>query len=263
MNVWTLVGVGLNAAVIGMTIAWYAGRRLKNAGYIEALWPIVFGLVVGIYALAGGGAAVRRAVIAGVVILWALRLGSYLVVRVARQHTVEDLRYRELRKQFPKRPWHMFFGFAQLQAILIGLLSIPLAIICSNPSPTLAPIELVALAVWAVGWLGEFVADAQLDRFRRQPGNVGQVYAGGLWYFSRHPNYFFEWLIWVAYFLFAVAAGSWVSIYVPLLMLLLLTKVTGLPAVEARALQSRGAEYEKYQRRTSPFVPWFPRRTSL
>lgn len=261
MNVWTLVGLGLNASILGMAIAWFVGRRLKNAGYIEACWPFVFALVVGLYAAAGAGAPFRRITIAVIVALWALRLGTYLVTRVARNHAVEDLRYQQLREQFPKRPWHMFFGFSQLQAGLVGILSVPLVVACSNSAPSFSPLELAALALWFVAWIGEIIADSQLDRFRQQADNAGQVYSGGLWRFSRHPNYFFEWLIWVAYFLFALAApGGWFAVYVPLLMLLLLTSVTGVPATEGRALLTRGASYEAYQRRTSSFIPWFPRR---
>ncbi len=264
MNVWTLVGLGFNAAILGMAIAWFLGRRLKNAGYIEACWPFVFAAVIGLYAAAGAGAPFRRGVVALIVSLWALRLGVYLVARVARNHKVEDLRYQQLREQFPKRPWHMFFGFSQLQAILIGILSVPLVVACNNAAPNFSPVEIAAIALWAIGWIGEIVADGQLDRFRRQPENDGKVYAGGLWRFSRHPNYFFEWLIWVAYFLFALAApGGWFAIYVPALMLLLLTAVTGVPTSEGRALLTRGVAYEAYQRHTSAFIPWFPRRGRL
>jgi steroid 5-alpha reductase family enzyme len=264
MNVWTLVGLGFNAAIISMAVAWVIGRRLKNAGYIEACWPFAFAAVVWFYALAGAGAPFRKILIAVLVSLWAVRLGVYLVSRVARNHKVEDIRYQQLREQFPKRPWHMFFGFAQLQAVLIGLLSVPLAIACFQKAPALAPVEIAAIVLWVIGWVGETVADRQLDRFRRQPENAGRVYAGGLWRFSRHPNYFFEWLIWVAYFLFAVTMpGGWSAVYVPLLMLLLLTRVTGLPATESRILHSRESAYREYQRRTSPFVPWFPRKIRL
>jgi len=257
MNVWTLTGLGFNAAIILMALAWFIGRRLKNAGYVEAFWPFVFALVVWLFALLGGGSPLRKSVIAILVTLWAVRLGCYLVKRVARHHEVEDLRYRQLREQFPKRPWHMFFGFAQLQAVLIGVLSVPLAVASYNSTPTFATVEIVALALWLIGFVGEATADRQLDRFRLDPENAGRVCQGGLWRYSRHPNYFFEWLIWVAYFLFALAVpGGWFTVYVPLLMLLLLTKVTGLPACEGRALQSRGEAYRDYQRRTSSFVPW-------
>jgi steroid 5-alpha reductase family enzyme len=260
MNVWTLVGLGFNAAILSMTLAWFIGRRLKNAGYVEAFWPYAFTAVVWAYALIGAGLPLRKAVLALLVALWAARLGSFLVKRVARNHEVEDLRFQQLREQFPKRPWHMFFGFAQLQAVLIGLLSVPLAVAASNAATEFAPVEIAGIALWVIGFLGSTVADRQLDGFRQTPSNAGQVCRTGLWKYSRHPNYFFEWLIWVAYFLFAVASpGGWWSIYVPLFMLLLLTKVTGAPVSEARALLSRGEAYRDYQKRTSAFVPWLSR----
>lgn len=260
MNVWTLTGLGFNAAIILMTLAWFIGRRLKNAGYIEASWPYVFAMVVWLYALLGAAAPIRKLVLALLVTLWAVRLGSYLVKRVARNHETEDLRFRQLREQFPKRPWHMFFGFAQLQAVLIGLFSVPLAMACSYGGASVNTIDTVGVGLWGIGMIGVIMADAQLDRFRTQPENAGQVCDRGLWRYSRHPNYFFEAFIWIAFFLFAVGTpGGWWAIYAPLLMLLLLTKVTGIPATEERALQSRGDAYRAYQQRTSPFIPWISR----
>lgn len=108
--------------------------------------------------------------------------------------------------------------------------------------------------------MGESVADRQLDRFRRDPANKGRVCRVGLWRVSRHPNYFFEWLLWVAYFTFALASpGGWLTAYCPALMLYFLFRVTGIPTTEAQALRSRGDDYRECQRTTSAFVPWFRR----
>jgi steroid 5-alpha reductase family enzyme len=154
----------------------------------------------------------------------------------------------------------MFFGFFQLQAVLIGLLSLPVAIACSNPAGGIGAFEIAGLALWLVAIGGEAVADAQLAWFRGQPANRGRVCEFGLWKYSRHPNYFFEWLIWVAYFIFALGAPfGWAGVLSPLLMLYFLTCVTGIPPSEAHSLSSRGEAYRSYQRRTSPFIPWFPK----
>ncbi len=113
--------------------------------------------------------------------------------------------------------------------------------------------------LWLVAMCGEALADFQLDRFRSQPGNKGRTCREGLWEYSRHPNYFFEWLVWVAFFAFATGTpDGWITIYCPALMLFFLFKVTGIPATEAQALKSRGGEYREYQRTTSVFVPLPP-----
>jgi steroid 5-alpha reductase family enzyme len=118
---------------------------------------------------------------------------------------------------------------------------------------------IVAVAVLALG--GEAIADAQLSRFRRDPANRGTVCRTGLWRYSRHPNYFFEWVHWWAYVLIGIAAPwGWLALFGPALMLLFLFKITGIPPTEARALESRGDAYREYQRTTSVFVPWPPRR---
>jgi steroid 5-alpha reductase family enzyme len=120
--------------------------------------------------------------------------------------------------------------------------------------------EWLGAIVWLVALAGESIADSQLKSFKSRPVNKGKVCQIGLWRYSRHPNYFFEWLIWVAYFVFALASpfGS-LSILCPLLMLYFLFKVTGIPATEEQAIRSKGEAYCNYQRSTSVFVPWFPK----
>ncbi|PTY00418.1 hypothetical protein DB345_00720 [Spartobacteria bacterium LR76] len=260
MSIWTLVGIGINAAILMMVVVWYIAKRLNNAGYVDAAWSYGFTFVIAVFALAGSGDATRKLVLAAMVAVWSLRLGTHILLRLLKHHPAEDPRYAELREMFPKRPWFMFFGFFQLQAILIGILSIPFAISASNPAPALNPWEIAGVILFAVAFLGEIVADAQLAAFKRNSANAGKVCDAGLWRYSRHPNYFFEWLIWVAFFLYTLGSPhGWVGIISPLLMLVFLTKVTGIPPAEAQSLKSRGDAYRDYQRRTSAFVPWIPR----
>ena len=154
---------------------------------------------------------------------------------------LEGHRYAALREQFPKRPWLMFFGFSQYQAALLGLLSAPFAIACSNAAPRMSGWEVGGLILWLAAIAGETVANLQLRRFRSNQANSGKVCDAGLWRYSRHPDCFFEWLIWVAYFIFAVGSPwGWVTVYCPLIMLYFLTKVTGVPPAEARSLKSLG-----------------------
>jgi steroid 5-alpha reductase family enzyme len=262
MNVWVLIGLGLNAAVALMALAWVLCRCLNNASYVDVIWSYGFVIVTALFAILGAGAPPRKTLIVAMVTVWSLRLGTRLLIRIIRHHPLEVERYAALREQFPKRPWMMFFGFFQLQAFQIGLLAVPFAIACSNPSPSLHLWEIAGTVLWLLAFGGEALADQQLNRFRSDPANKGQVCRRGLWNFSRHPNTFCEWLVWIAYFLFALGTpGGWIAIYCPLLMWYFLTQVTGIPPAEARSLKSCGEAYRDYQRTTNRFFPWWPKRS--
>jgi len=260
MNAWVLAGLGLNAAVVLMALTWVICRGLNNAGFVDVAWSYSFAVVVGLFAALGAGAPLRKSLIVAMVVLWSLRLGTHLLIRVSRHHPREDERYASLREQFPQRPWLMFFGFFQFQALLVGLLAVPFAVACANPAPGLHGWEIAGVVLWILALGGEALADRQLNRFRNDPVNKGQVCQGGLWRYSRHPNYFCEWLIWIAYFLFALGSpGGWIALIAPLLMYFFLTQVTGIPPAEAQSLKSRGDAYRAYQRTTSRFIPWWPK----
>lgn len=255
---WFLFTAGLAIAMTLMFAAWLLARGLNNAGVVDVAWSLSFALIVIAFYFIGVGDPARRLLVAVIVTLWSLRLGIYIGLRVAGHHPVEDGRYAALREQYPRNTWLMFFGFFQLQAVLVAILCVPFALAASNPEPGLGVVEWVGAALWLVAMLGEAVSDHQLHQFRSKPESKGRTCQIGLWRYSRHPNYFFEWLVWVAYFLVALGTpGGWITIYCPALMLFFLFKVTGIPATEAHALKSRGDEYREYQRTTSVFVPWF------
>jgi steroid 5-alpha reductase family enzyme len=152
------------------------------------------------------------------------------------------------------------FGFFQLQAALLVLLSVPFLIACLNPQPQINWLEWLGAAVWLVAVGGEGISDHQLKQFKENPANKGEVCQAGLWHYSRHPNYFFEWLVWVAFFLFALGSPlGCATIYCPALMLYFLIRVTGIPMTEDLAVKTKGEKYRAYQRTTSRFVPWFPK----
>jgi steroid 5-alpha reductase family enzyme len=196
---------------------------------------------------------------AAMMVIWGGRLAWYLLHdRVLGRP--EDGRYAELRARGSYAASGNFFPFFQAQAMAALLLSIPALIVALNPAPAFAVIEIAAVGIWILALVGESVADRQLERFKALPGNRGRTCRVGLWRYSRHPNYFFEWLIWVAYALFASASPyGWMAIACPALMLYLLFRVTGIPATEAQAVRTRGDDYRHYQATTSAFVPWFPR----
>jgi steroid 5-alpha reductase family enzyme len=154
------------------------------------------------------------------------------------------------------------FWFFEMQALLLAILSVPFLLICLNPDPQVKPLEFAVILVFMIALSGESLADRQLARFRANPANKGKVCDVGLWRLSRHPNYFFEWMVWVAYLILACASPSgWIAVYCPALMLFFLLRVTGIPMTERLSLESKGQAFADYQKRTSAFVPWFPKRS--
>lgn len=236
-------------------------RRIDNYGIVDIAWSYAFALLAIFYAVFASGWPMRRALIATLAVLWSLRLGTHLSRRVMGHHPVEDGRYVQLRRDWAGNFAPKMFGFFQLQAVSVVLLGLAFFISCLNPTPQLHPLEVAGALLWLLAWSGESLADAQLAAFKRNPANQGRVCATGLWRYSRHPNYFFEWLIWVAYFVFTLASpGGWVAIIGPASMLCLLLRVTGIPLTEEQSLRSKGDAYRRYQQTTSAFVPWLPRK---
>jgi steroid 5-alpha reductase family enzyme len=264
MTALPLLACGAVAVALVMTLLWRLGIRHRNMSYVDVGWSANFALLAVLDATLGGGAPPRRAVIGAMVALWSLRLAIHLARRIA--GAPEDGRYAELRRRWGGHGEaalnRRFLGFFQLQAALNVFLSLPLLVACQNPAPALAPIEWLGVAIWCLALLGETRADAELARFKADPAHRGQVCAVGLWRYSRHPNYFFEWLVWVAFAVFAIGSPpfGYAAVLMPALMLYFLLRVTGIPATESQSLRSKGEAYRAYQRRTSAFVPWFPRR---
>jgi steroid 5-alpha reductase family enzyme len=244
--------------VVMMAVVWWISYRIRNAGIVDIAWSLGFAPVALLYAGFAGGFALRRWLIAGMVMFWSLRLGIHLLIRVKQHHPEEDRRYHALRNEWGANAERKMFGFFQLQALLLVALSVPFLLASLNPREGMSVAELAGVAIWLVALAGESVADHQLKAFKADPANRGRVCQTGLWHYSRHPNYFFEWLVWAAFFVFALGSPwGWVSLYCPALMLFFLLKVTGIPMTEELSVKNRGEEYRAYQRTTSAFVPWF------
>ncbi len=255
------LALALVAMAVVMALVWLVAVRIRNAGIVDVAWSCNFSLLAVLYAALLPGFLPRRLLVTVMAVSWSARLGTYLYLRVMGRHPVEDGRYEELRRRWAPHADRRFFFFFQAQGVLNVILSLPFLLAGRNPAPRIHPLEWTGIALWAIALAGESIADRQLDRFRRDPANRGRTCQVGFWRYSRHPNYFFEWLVWVAFFVFALASpGGLVAVYCPLLMLFFLLKVTGIPATEAQALRSRGDEYREYQRTTSAFVPWFRNR---
>ncbi|WP_415908924.1 DUF1295 domain-containing protein [Oleiharenicola sp. Vm1] len=260
MPALTLVLLALAALGGAFAALYFLARRLDNYGIVDVAWAYAFAPVAWFYAAAGTGWLPRRVTIAILVTLWAARLGTHLLRRVAGHHPVEDGRYGQLRRDWAGNFAAKMFGFFQLQAVSIVLLAVPFLLPALNPTPAFSALELAGVALWLLALAGEATADAQLAAFKRDPAHRGRVCNVGLWRYSRHPNYFFEWLVWVAYLLFALASPwGWLAAIAPAAILYLLLRVTGIPLTEEQSLRSKGDAYRAYQRTTSAFVPWFPR----
>lgn len=240
-----------------MSALWYVQFKRHNAGIVDIAWSFGTGLTAVFFALTASGDLARKILVAVIAGLWGVRLGSALAVRVFSEE--EDGRYQVLREKWGDRVQPLMFGFFQIQAMWAVLFALPMLAASHNPRP-LSAIDFVAAAVWIVAVIGESIADAQLAKFRNDPANRGKVCRNGLWAWSRHPNYFFEWIHWFAYVILAIGGSLvWLAALGPVVMLLFLTKVTGIPTTEARSVQSRGDAYRDYQRTVSPFFPWPPK----
>ena len=255
-----LAGLGWIAAAAVMAALWALQRRTRNAAVADAGWSALVGGLAVFYATQAHGMPGRRLAIASMMGSWGARLTVYLLYdRVLGKP--EDGRYAALRRTHPNADkW--FFRIFQLQGAAAVLFSAPALVASVNPAPDFDVLEFAGAALWIVGFAGETTADRQLLHFKMDKDNAGRTCRTGLWRYSRHPNYFFEWIIWVAYALFAAASPlGWMTFVCPALMLYLLLRITGIPPAEAQALRSRGDDYLRYQEATSAFVPWRPRRT--
>jgi steroid 5-alpha reductase family enzyme len=247
------------AAALLMLFLWAIQIRTRNAGIVDAGWAAALGGLAIAYALVGNGDPLRRLLIAAMGGAWGLRLAAHLLIdRVI--GVAEEGRYRTLRAAWQRRFQLKMFAYFQLQAVSVVILAVPFLLVSMNERPFPGFLDVLAIIVFATGWIGEAVADRQLRAFKADPTNRGKTCRAGLWRYSRHPNYFFEWLMWCAYGVMALGAPyGWIGLGAPLLMLFLILKVTGIPPTEAQALASRGEDYRAYQRTTSAFVPWFPK----
>jgi len=237
---------------------WLIQVRIKDASHVDVGWALGLGFL-GVYlAASSSGLPERRALVGLMTVFWSLRLAAHLYFDRVKGKP-EDGRYATLRASWGGAANRNFFFFFQAQGVLDAILALSFVAAASRPGP-LGPGDALAAAIWVISLSGEATADRQLAAFRADPANKGQVCRTGLWSWSRHPNYFFEWLYWMSFV--AMAPGDWRVWLSPALMLYFLLRVTGIPATEAQALKSRGDAYRRYQNEVSRFIPWPPRRSA-
>ncbi|HTQ33185.1 MAG TPA: DUF1295 domain-containing protein [Stellaceae bacterium] len=256
-----VLAAGLSAA---MTAAWNIAVRTGRSGWIDAIWSLaigVAGLVGALVPFGSGRLTTRQMVVAALVAAWSARLAAHIAQRTMRGG--DDPRYAWLRQEWGGAYRRRLFLFLQIQAGCGFLLALSILIAAHNPAPGLRAGDTLGVLLLVVAILGEAVADRQLARFRADPKNRGRVCDAGLWGVSRHPNYFFEWLGWLAYPAIAIDptayAWGWVALCGPMLMYWLLVYASGIPPLEAHMLRSRGAAFRAYQGRVNAFWPGPPR----
>jgi len=253
-----LVVYSLVACCVIMFFVWLWSYRIGNAGVVDIFWSYNFPVIAFILLLFGPGFETRKLLFCGMVIIAGGRLGTHLAVRVLKHLRQEEPRYAQIRKEWGENAEVKMALFFQMQALSNILLAVPFFIIVLNPSPELNVFEYAGAAIWLISVLGEATADAELAAFKKNPANKGKVCDKGLWGYSRHPNYFFEWLMWVSYFVFALGSPSgYLAIISPAIILYLLLKVTGIPMTEEQSIRTKGDAFRKYQQQVSVFVPWF------
>jgi steroid 5-alpha reductase family enzyme len=260
-SVWWLALYSLIACCAIMVFVWLWAHRIKNAGVVDIFWSYNFPVIAIILLLLAPGLEIRKLLICTMVIVAGTRLGTYILTRTVSHIDEEEGRYQQLREEWGPNPDRVFFWFFQAQALSNVILAIPFFLICMNTSPTLSPLEYAGAVLWLISVLGESIADAQLRAFKKDPANKGKVCSNGLWNYSRHPNYFFQWIMWMSYFVFALASPyGYLAIISPAIILYLLLRVTGIPITEEQSIRSKGDAFREYQKTTSAFVPWFKKR---
>jgi steroid 5-alpha reductase family enzyme len=256
-----LAGIAMALSIL-MAGAWVVQQRTGNSGWVDTIWTFSLGLVgagVALWPVAGASPNARQWLLAVLVAIGSLRLGIHIAIRTA--DITDDPRYAAFAKEWGVDSPRKMFIFLQNQ----GLGSIPLVfaifVAAHLPGDALRVQDYLGALILLAGIAGEALADGQLRRFRDDPANKGRVCDIGLWRWSRHPNYFFEWFGWLAYPMIALSSGydwGWATLLAPLCMYWILVYVTGIPPLEAQMLRSRGDRYRDYQSRTSQFFPLPP-----
>jgi len=247
------------AVLLYMTAVFLLALRLKDNSIVDIAWGPGFVLVASLSFFWEGAPTARHLLVTGLVAVWGTRLAVHIFLR--KKGRGEDFRYAEWRRSWGKRfvP-RSYFQVFFLQGLLLLLVAYPIIIINLSAVSPLRIWDGLGFLVWVLGFVFEVASDAQMERFRRDPTNKGKIIGTGLWRFSRHPNYFGEATLWWGIFVIGLAVPrGWMGVLSPVLLTLLLTKVSGVPLLEKK--YAGNPEFAAYARRTSVFIPWVPKRS--
>jgi steroid 5-alpha reductase family enzyme len=243
-----------------MTVLWLVSLALKNSSIVDIFWGTGFVITTwAAFLLTPDGYEVRKLLLNVLVTVWGLRLSLHILTR--NWGKPEDFRYQVWRKEAGAVWWwRSFFKVFFMQGVILWIVAAPLLVaqISSRTNP-LIWLEYIAVLVWLIGFFFEAVGDWQLVRFKANPANKGKVLNRGVWRYTRHPNYFGDATQWWAYYLIALAAGGWWTIFSPIIMTTLLMRVSGVTLLE-KTLKEQKPGYKEYVETTREFIPWFPRK---
>lgn len=246
----------LAAILVVSFITWIISLILKDVSIVDSAWPLMFLFGVVVIAMDANDYNLRTQIILAMVLLWSVRLFSHLTWR--NWGEPEDRRYRVIRKKYaPNFAFKSLFIIFIFQSVLAWVILMPLWPAITN-NVAFSFWDALAIALGLAGFFFESVADWQLSRFKSNPDNQGKVMSRGLWYYTRHPNYFGECLVWWGFYLFAVSSGAWWSIPGPLLITWLLLKFSGVVMLEETIVKRRPA-YREYIANTNAFFPGPPK----
>jgi len=256
--VFLIVAVAFSLVLI-MAIAWALAVSTGKSGWIDSIWPLSvggIGVVAALSPLPYDGPSTRQWIVAGLAAFWSLRLGSHILRRTL--NGGDDPRYADLKKQWGEKSRSKLFWFVQIQAVVAVPLVVSIAVAGHNPAADLGIGDWLGIAILLIAICGESIADSQLKTFAADPANKTKVCNVGLWSLSRHPNFFFEWLGWIAYPCIAIGFDAsywqgWIALAGPAVMYWLLVHVSGIPPLEAHMLRSRGDAFKSYQLSVNAF----------
>ena len=264
---WALAAIAASLSVL-MAGAWVVQQRTGNSGWVDTIWTFSLGMVgVGsaLWPVEGAPPNARQWLVAALVMIWSLRLGTHIAIRTA--HITDDPRYAAFAREWGADSPRRMFVFLQNQALGSIPLAFTIFVAARFPGDGLRLSDYLGALILLVGIAGEAIADAQLTVFRNNPANKGRVCDAGLWRWSRHPNYFFEWFGWLAYPVIGISFSDplsypwgFATLLGPVFMYWILVYVTGIPPLEQQMLRSRGDRYRDYQSRTSMFFPLPPQK---
>jgi steroid 5-alpha reductase family enzyme len=239
-----------------MTALWLLSLALNNSSIVDIFWGTGF-VIINLAAFYFSQHTTQQTFLTVLVTLWGLRLSIHIFFR--NKGKAEDFRYALWRKENGTRWWWVsFFKVFVLQGVLLSIIAVPLLGVQSGASnQSLMVFDYMGIMVWCIGFFFEAVGDYQLSRFKSDPSNKGKIMTSGVWRLTRHPNYFGDAAQWWGFFLFAASSGYWWTVFSPLLMTLLLMRVSGVTLLE-KTMKSRQG-YEEYTRSTNAFFPWVPK----
>jgi steroid 5-alpha reductase family enzyme len=251
--------IGLATIVTALTLVWTISVRLHDASIVDICWGMGFVLLAWVYCVLSPALTPRSWLVSALITLWGTRLSVHIFRR--NHGKGEDPRYQAMRAARGPDFWRIsLVRVFWLQGVILWFVAFPIFVAVRATTPAaLTAIDGLGLILFGVGLGFEAVGDYQLERFKADPRTRGTVLDTGLWRYTRHPNYFGDATLWWGMYVIAASTpGGWLTILSPLVMTLLLLKVSGVTLLEA-GLKNSKPGYQAYVTRTSSFVPWFPR----